>query len=783
MDDLPFVGAWPRTVDAAVTRAHVRDPRLAEFLLRLGPVEALRQSGWGDPEPGLARRTGAPLPIGAAVAMVAALRLNEGGTVLVLGASPALAATICTAVASHVYVVDDDDTALAALLNDMPDTPVFARLSDPHDGWVEKAPFDAILNLRDDLSLSPELFAQLRPHARVVTLTRTSRIQQTIVAIHVESHVPGVEEVVTTVAACGVFGEVAVLTGAATREQVHDGLAASLVSGQRIGDELAAVGVVDAQERVRILALQRGLRIAGVEKLLDMLSMDVISSLPFGYLEARSSLPLRLDGGVLSVATSDPWFEPWELERVFRARDTYVYLLTDTDFRRLISLMQLGSGVSTEFASDMDDNTDEPLAAWVADNGEDTRALQILEALLLYAVGERASDIHLERYSDRVRTRLRVDGDLHDLNHLPMTAEELIAVVNIIKINAGLDIAERRRPQGGRMRRRVGLSGLDMRVQTQPSLYGEHVIIRLLTHDAARLTIESLGLLPPVSRAVRRLVDAPAGLLLVVGPTGSGKTTTLYAALQLLVRDTTRKVITAEDPIEYALPGIQQTQIRPEIGFHFADAMRSFVREDPDVILIGEIRDAETGLESMRASQTGHLVLSTLHCNDAVDAVQRLRDLGLHDNTIAAELMAVLAQRLARKICPACIEETKPEPELVAEVFPGGIPEGFRCYRGAGCERCHGRGTRGRVAVTEFLKTGHVFRTGISRQLSLDELRQIALDSGMVTMRDSALYLVQTGEIPFIELRNILLPERMVPENREAQPEGVPLIPPPPPGF
>lgn len=333
------------------------------------------------------------------------------------------------------------------------------------------------------------------------------------------------------------------------------------------------------------------------------------------------------------------------------------------------------------------------------------------------------------------------------------------------------------------MRRRVGQSGLDMRVQTQPSLYGEHVIIRLLTHDAARLTIESLGLLPPVSRSIRRLIDAPAGLILVVGPTGSGKTTTLYAALQILVRDTTRKVITAEDPIEYALPGIQQTQIRPEVGFHFADAMRSFVREDPDVILIGEIRDAETGLEAMRASQTGHLVLSTLHCNDAVDAVQRLRDLGLHDNTISAELLAVLAQRLARKICPACIEETVPEVELAAEVFPDGIPEGFRCFKGGGCERCHGRGTRGRVAVSEFLKTGHTFRTGISRQLSLDELRQIALDSGMVTMRDSALYLVQTGEIPFSELRNILLPERMAPESRPAQPEGVLLLPPPPPGF
>ena len=232
----------------------------------------------------------------------------------------------------------------------------------------------------------------------------------------------------------------------------------------------------------------------------------------------------------------------------------------------------------------------------------------------------------------------------------------------------------------------------------------------------------------------------------------------------MLASDITRKVITVEDPIEYALDGIQQTQVRPEIGFEFANAMRAFVREDPDVILVGEIRDGETALEALRASQTGHLVLSTLHCNDAVDAVQRLRDLGMHPNSIGSELLAVFCQRLARRICDGCRVPDQPAEVLVSEIFPDGIPAGMKFFKGKGCDHCRGSGGYGRIACVEYLPASPALRLAISRNATVDELRKHALTAGLMPLRDHALTLVQAGIIPLDQLKTMLPPERLGPE-------------------
>lgn len=392
-------------------------------------------------------------------------------------------------------------------------------------------------------------------------------------------------------------------------------------------------------------------------------------------------------------------------------------------------------------------------------------SIQLLYAILLEAIAERASDVHIERYGPRIRVRLRVDGDLHDAEQFLILPEQLQALVNVVKINSALDIAERRVPQGGRFSVRAGERRFDLRVQTQPALHGEHVVIRLLSQDTRLLRIEELGFPAGPAKAYRRLLNSPAGLLLVVGPTGSGKSTTLYAGLQELSSDPTRKVITAEDPIEYSIEGVQQTQVRPDLGFGFASAMRAFVREDPDVILVGEIRDAETALEALRASQTGHLVLSTLHCNDAVDAIQRLVDLEQHPNSIASELVAVFAQRLAKRICPGCrAPDERPDAALLAEVFPAGAPEGFKAFAGAGCPACSGRGTKGRVGVVEYLPVASAVRAGISRQLPVDELRALGGGAGLLPMREHALQLVDDGTIAFRELRDLLPPDRLGPK-------------------
>jgi len=285
--------------------------------------------------------------------------------------------------------------------------------------------------------------------------------------------------------------------------------------------------------------------------------------------------------------------------------------------------------------------------------------------------------------------------------------------VNVGKVRVRLDIAEHRAPQGGRFSIQVRSQAFDVRAQTQPAMYGEHLVLRLLPQERKPLGITDLGFSPELATHYRRLLQSPGGLVLADDPT--------------------RKVISIEDPIEYAIDGVQQCQVLPEIGFVFAQTMRAFVREDPDVILVGEIRDAETALEALRASQTGHLVLSTLHCNDTVDAVQRLLDLDMHRNSIGSELLA--------------------------EVFPAGPPGDFRTFAGRGCPRCGGVGTYGRVAVAEELPVTATLRLAIARQLPLDELRAVARAAGLRPLREAALALVKAGVIAFGELRDMLSPD------------------------
>jgi type IV pilus assembly protein PilB len=316
-------------------------------------------------------------------------------------------------------------------------------------------------------------------------------------------------------------------------------------------------------------------------------------------------------------------------------------------------------------------------------------------------------------------------------------------------------------PQGGRFSSTVGGQKFDLRVQTQPCLYGEHAVLRLLPHEKKILRIEDLGFSKHVADLYERALDNPGGLILVTGPTGSGKSTTLYSGLQILARDETRKVMTIEDPIEYNINNVQQTEARPEIGLSFASSTRAFLREDPDVILIGEIRDAETAMEALRAAETGHLVLSTLHCNDAVSTIQRLIDIGMPRPTISAELLLLVSQRLARRICTGCRVEATPDSKLVAEIFSGAVPADFKFYRGSGCDRCNGRGAFGRIVVAEALPATAGLRREIAKGLTQEDLKDLARSEGWITMRDHALELVNKGIIALEELPKILVAEQL----------------------
>jgi general secretion pathway protein E len=337
----------------------------------------------------------------------------------------------------------------------------------------------------------------------------------------------------------------------------------------------------------------------------------------------------------------------------------------------------------------------------LSDFASEEPVIRYVSWLIGHAASLRASDIHIEASADRVVLRLRVDGLLRDIDPPPSGLHDNI--VSRIKVMAGLNIAERRLPQDGRFRVVVEGREIDLRVSIVPTLHGESLVLRLLDRVHAPLDLAELGFTGALREELTRLVDLPSGMLLVTGPTGSGKTSTLYAALQLL-NSRERKILTVEDPVEYQLPGINQIPVRPAIGLNFATLLRSLLRQDPDILLVGEIRDLDTARIAAQASLTGHLLLSTLHTNDAVGAIIRLVDMGLEEYLIAAVLKGVLAQRLVRCLCPACRQPYRPEPELLRHPRLAGMAAGeLTLHRPVGCESCGGTGYRGRTAIAELL--------------------------------------------------------------------------------
>mgnify|MGYP001825865513 CR=1 FL=1 len=521
----------------------------------------------------------------------------------------------------------------------------------------------------------------------------------------------------------------------------------------------------------RRLAEEKRMPFAPVDELLPKVQPQLMEGFSRSFLDSHHLRPLRVKDHCLEVVTDDPDSSVEDILHMYPYDRVTKALVTPNDFKRLWTTVELSlQGDAKKLwgsvAQDKDKVREQEDLLSREKTGVEAHLITLCDALLLDAISEGASDLHIEQYKDRTRIRLRVDGDLHDISHYELSPLETRGLVNVIKIRGDMDIAEKRLPQGGRSQLTAGGIGYDLRIHIQHGLHGEAVVIRMLPQSGNIVAIEDLGMSAGVMRHYRRLLDNPSGLVLVVGPTGSGKSTTLYAGLSELAKDGRRKVLTIEDPIEYSIEGIQQTWTRPDIGFNFADGMRSFVRLDPDVILVGEIRDTETAVEAIRASQTGHVVLSTLHSNDAVDALQRIYDLNVHANSVASELMAVIAQKLAKRICPDCKEVASPDPAILEELFPDGTPDSFQCFEGQGCETCGGRGTKGRMAAVEFMRVNGEIRDAIAEKVPVARLRAIALDSGLSTMRDSALNHVLQGNIPLSELPRILPAERMAPEKR-----------------
>jgi type IV pilus assembly protein PilB len=557
------------------------------------------------------------------------------------------------------------------------------------------------------------------------------------------------------------IGEVLVRDGLVTVDEVDWAIEIARKTNSRIGRVLIEEALITEKEFYSALARHKGVPlITAGDVLSDNEAGAVASRLSRKFAIFNEVVPFRIDGKTLYVAASRTDVDLAELRKMFTCRQVVLNLVTLSD---MIALLKSFYGLSSSEAerkgfADQDEESslemldDNPQTnAGVEVDGTNLKDLRqryesLVSNLLHEAIRRRASDIHIESYENFVAVRLRIDGLLYDARTLRIDKSNVAGIVNVIKVLSDMNIAERRLPQGGRFRKRTSVGEIfDFRVQSQPTLFGENLVIRLLNQTANVVALKELGF--PRARLDRFLtaVVNPSGLILITGPTGSGKTTTLYSVLDLLRRDTTKKIVTIEDPVEYSLPRIQQSQTLEAIGYDFASATRAFLREDPDVALIGEIRDEETAREAVKLSQTGHMVFSTLHTNNAIGAAPRLLVLGVEPELLASELLVVVAQRLARRICNECRVSYKPKPELLKMIYPMGVPKGVTFYKGAGCSACEGFGHSGRVVVGEFWHVDRESRVLISKGATEDEILERTIGTSYTPLLADALDKVHAG--------------------------------------
>ncbi len=527
--------------------------------------------------------------------------------------------------------------------------------------------------------------------------------------------------------------------------QIQEALGLQKEEGGQIGRILVNLGYLKEAQLMEALATQMG--IAKVDLEGQTIPEDLVSRMDAATVNIFRVVPYAQVGGVVKVAISDPthlsclddvrFILGCELEAYFAEPDQIDVLIKESFQERaedMDSLLDELEGLN-EGAASIDDQ--EALA-------QSTPVVKLLNYVLFMAIRDQASDIHMEPFEDEFKIRYRIDGVLFELRSPPSYLAT--ALVSRVKVMANLDIAETRMPQDGRIDLMVGGRKVDVRVSTLPTMYGESCVMRVLDKTVVNLDLDKLGLRPEESDILKRLIELPHGIILVTGPTGSGKTTTLYAALNA-ANSEDQKIITTEDPVEYELPDIVQVQVNEDIGVTYADCLRSILRQDPDKILVGEIRDRETAQIAVEASLTGHVVFSTLHTNDAASAVTRLVDIGVQPFLIAATLEAVVAQRLVRTICQHCRGPYSPPQEVLDDLgISAADAASAKFFSGSGCEHCYGTGYRGRMALFEILDVSDRVKEGIIGEVSAMALGEIAKGDGMRPLRESGLIAIFEGK-------------------------------------
>jgi general secretion pathway protein E len=525
-----------------------------------------------------------------------------------------------------------------------------------------------------------------------------------------------------------------------TADVLAEGLARAARERIRLGEALVAMGAASPADVLRVLANQQKVGLLSADELPS--TPPALKELSPKYLRQYVACPIAVEGGTITVATAEPT-NPQLLDDLQQTLGLNVKLCVAPG-AAILEAIERAYGANTALQKIVEGMGDwgaehhtepEEDVNHLRDMAFEAPVVRLVNLLIDGALASDASDVHIEPFEDSLRVRYRIDGLLYDQEAPPRRLQA--ALTSRIKIMAEMNIAERRLPQDGRIRvTGQGSRRVDIRVSTVPTIHGESIVMRLLDRSSVFLPFERLGFSRDTAAAFEALIRRPHGILLVTGPTGSGKTTTLYAALDTINRPDL-KILTVEDPVEYQLKGVNQIPVRPKIGLSFAAGLRHIVRQDPDVIMVGEVRDLETAEIAIQSALTGHLVLSTLHTNDAPGAVTRLQDLGCEPYLVSSVLSGVLAQRLVRRICQACRAPDHPDG---AELLAIGVPDasGAELYRGQGCDECRGTGYRGRIGIYELFRVNDEARSLIVRRAPAGEIRRHAVQHGMLTLREDA---------------------------------------------
>jgi type IV pilus assembly protein PilB len=556
------------------------------------------------------------------------------------------------------------------------------------------------------------------------------------------------------------LGDMLVKATLITKDQLQKALQQQETSGGRIGSNLVKLGFISEDDITSFLSRQYGVPSINLSHF--EIDHNVIKLIPSEIAQKHQVIPINRTGNVLTVAMADPsnifaiddikFMTGFKVEPVVAA---------ETSIKNAINKHYDSSGMVEDIMKNFDDKDIEALkegddgvnVAELGQAAEDAPVVKLVNLILTDAIKKGASDIHIEPYEKSFRVRYRIDGVLYEVMQPPTRMKA--AITSRVKIMAQLDIAERRLPQDGRIKIKIGGREMDYRVSTLPTLFGEKVVLRLLDKGNLQLDMTKLGFEPQALTDFESGILMPYGMVLVTGPTGSGKTTTLYSALNRL-NTTETNIMTAEDPVEFNLPGINQVQMKAEIGLNFAASLRSFLRQDPDIIMVGEIRDYETAEIAIKAALTGHLVLSTLHTNDAPSTISRLLNMGVEPFLVAASTNVIVAQRLARRVCQQCKEPAPVPPQVLVNL--GFSPEEAKTVvpvKGKGCMACSETGYKGRVALYECLVIRENIKEAILQGASVIELREIGRKNGMKTLREAGLQKLREGMTSLEEIMRV----------------------------